>query len=1053
MKNLSIFVILILIFASEVMCFSYWSDGYENFSMSSAISSYPVFISDNVTKFGSNQVSYASGLFSPNAYISEAPIIEASNSIIPAGSENNIFYGVVIYETTVLYDPINHIMEVWSNNDNDRFEIRVKPSAPSITTADVLHEFGHIASLGHTADNSCVMYYSQNNVDVLSQNEINGLFSHYCPVDFVKDDAPVKLLKGINNNVKVKVNSFAKSYPASYQIDIWDNNSTASLCQKLKSQQVVSGSSETEFTLDEWNTTSFTAGNHKIKSYVNLSEDCIGDVSNNYSGKDEPMDELEVKLYDLKFRSPEYNKEYSVYAPLDFEVFGKSDDGEISILEIENIGSVEYLLENGLGSNVFPLTSTDISTNFEFTQELSSISGLSTGTYYVSVYVKDLQGELIAEIEEMPILINTRSIQIERETTDEFMVYDFENAQNPYLTGKFYHEDGIQNKDFSFFDGNNVELYDVDWCESYGSNQGVFAGVYPASLLITDDSYVWNSLKWPGSKKSSKSEMLNYSEIITPIEEDSIENTSKDFSAMTWYFDFSGGLLKLRPGLYRFHGNAYVKSSFPQTLVKMADTDTLTLFIPSWKMKTELDLRFGRDRVHFRKGDDIEICIWRPVNGLKANNTQVYLYSENKAELLSSQTISYADSLGVTTMVNFPTTSLDYGFYTIEAKEIDYTTGREVVYQNEIQVCPLYVRWENGGLWPTDWPGTDNSYWKLAQFANTDPLIKSYAMKNIYDYDTDLYPLMNTQLTSPSVTLTKPYNAFMLIYIGLERLNNIFDELLAEYTVSISVNNKATWDIIKTSTAAEWATYPWPTQLDRWCFTSAGTAIEYTNQPIFVKLSGIDTKGIPRDTVFTEGVMYDEIMIAYTKADLLEKPQNLSGQFYEAGKYTAVQLTWDHSPDYQTGRYYRLYRDGIVIADGLTSLSYLDYGTVPDKMYNYVVTLFDSYKYLDDPDYESPKAGSGINFYTGLLSPSGLVITEENPSIRLTWSPVSGASGYKVYSSTDPYGTFTENTTGTLNGEEWVAPLTESKLFYYVVAVNENKKVIKILRTSGNQVK
>jgi len=112
MKNPTLLVFLILIVASKVMCFSYWSDGYENFPMSPTISSYPVFISDNVTKFGTNQVSYASGLFSPNAYISEAPIIEASNSVIPAGSENNIFYGVVIYETTVLYDPINHIMEV-----------------------------------------------------------------------------------------------------------------------------------------------------------------------------------------------------------------------------------------------------------------------------------------------------------------------------------------------------------------------------------------------------------------------------------------------------------------------------------------------------------------------------------------------------------------------------------------------------------------------------------------------------------------------------------------------------------------------------------------------------------------------------------------------------------------------------------------------------------------------------------------------------------------------------------------------------------------------------
>ena len=399
---------------------------------------------------------------------------------------------------------------------------------------------------------------------------------------------------------------------------------------------------------------------------------------------------------------------------------------------------------------------------------------------------------------------------------------------------------------------------------------------------------------------------------------------------------------------------------------------------------------------------------------------------------------------------------MDYGFYTIEAKEIDYTTGREIIYQNEIQVCPFYVRWENGGSWPPDWPGTDDLYWRLSLFANTEPVIKSYAMKNNYDYNRELYPLMNTQMNSPSVTLTKPYDAFMQIYIGLWRINSIFKELLAKYTVSISVDNQTTWDILKTATAAEWETYPWPTELNRWCFTNTETSIKYTNQPIYIKLSGIDTEGIPRDTVFTEGTMYDEIMIAYTKETLLEAPDNLAAQFYEGAKYTAVQLSWDHSPDFQTGRYYRVYRDGLVIGDQLTTLSYLDYSTVPDRMYNYIVTLVDpSLIYVCNAAYESPKAGHSINFFTGLLSPSNLVITEESPNVRLTWSPVSGATGYKVYSSDDPYGTFSENTTGTFNGEDWVAPLTQSKLFNYSVAEKENKniKVIKILRCSINQVK
>ena len=772
-----------------------------------------------------------------------------------------------------------------------------------------------------------------------------------------------------------------------------------------------------------------------------------------------PRDELKIRFSNLTLKSPEYNKEYSIYAPLDFEVFGKSENADVHIMNIYNIGTVEYVLEKEelLGNEFIFSETTTLADSLKFKKELSDIQDLETGDYLVSVTARDLQGAVIAEISDFPIRINTRSIQIELPTTEEFMIYDFHNTQNPYLQGKFYYEDSLNNNAFTIPSYENVELYDVEWCENYGSYEGVFAGIYPSSLFITDDSYVWDTYKWPGSKTIKKSEILNYSEIRNTLtKDDNVDNATKDFIGKTWYIDQSGNPLKLRPGLYRFCGNVYDKSFYPDELVKMAETDTLMMLIPSWKMKTEPDLRFGKkDRVHFRKGDDIEICIWRPVNGLKANDTQVNLYSENKAQLLSSETVSYTDSLGVTTMVNFPTTNLDYGFYTIEAKEIDYTTGREVTYQNEIQVCPLYVRWENSGSWPTDWPGTDDLYWRLSLFANTDPLIKSYAMKNNYDYDTDLYPLMNTQMNSPSVTLNKPYNAFMQIYIGLWRLNNIFKELLAEYSVSISVNNMVTWDIIKTATAAEWATYSWPTELNRWCFTNTETAIEYTNQPIYIKLSGIDTEGIPRDTIFTEGVMHDEIMIAYTKEDLLESPENLAAQFYEAGKYSAVQLSWDQSPDFQTGRFYRIYRDGVVIADQLTTLSYLDYSTVPNRMYNYIVTLVDSYleEYLSSPVCESPKAGNSINFYTGLLSPSNLVITEESPDVRLNWSPVSGATGYKVYSSGDPYGTFSENTTGAFNEEEWIAPLTESKLFYYVVAVNENKKVIKILRSSGNQVK
>ncbi|NOR44322.1 MAG: hypothetical protein GQ534_01960 [Candidatus Delongbacteria bacterium] len=71
--------------------------------------------------------------------------------------------------------------------------------------------------------------------------------------------------------------------------------------------------------------------------------------------------------------------------------------------------------------------------------------------------------------------------------------------------------------------------------------------------------------------------------------------------------------------------------------------------------------------------------------------------------------------------------------------------------------------------------------------------------------------------------------------------------------------------------------------------------------------------------------------------------------------------------------------------------------------------------------------------------PTNLIITNENPNIKLIWDAVAGATCYKVYSSGDPYGTFTEDTSGSFNGEEWIAPLTLNKLFYYVIALNACK--------------
>ena len=70
-----------------------------------------------------------------------------------------------------------------------------------------------------------------------------------------------------------------------------------------------------------------------------------------------------------------------------------------------------------------------------------------------------------------------------------------------------------------------------------------------------------------------------------------------------------------------------------------------------------------------------------------------------------------------------------------------------------------------------------------------------------------------------------------------------------------------------------------------------------------------------------------------------------------------------------------------------------------------------------------------------ILPPEDVTITVENDSTKISWSAVAGATSYKVYSSNDPYDSFTEDTSGNFTGTNWSAPLAAEKKFYYVTAV------------------
>jgi hypothetical protein len=84
-------------------------------------------------------------------------------------------------------------------------------------------------------------------------------------------------------------------------------------------------------------------------------------------------------------------------------------------------------------------------------------------------------------------------------------------------------------------------------------------------------------------------------------------------------------------------------------------------------------------------------------------------------------------------------------------------------------------------------------------------------------------------------------------------------------------------------------------------------------------------------------------------------------------------------------------------------------------------------------------------------APANIALTVGVSNVTITWDAVTGAAAYLVYSSADPYGTFTLDGTGTFNGTEWTGPFAGSKMFYYVVAVNDTKVITaKTINLSGN---
>jgi C1A family cysteine protease len=83
--------------------------------------------------------------------------------------------------------------------------------------------------------------------------------------------------------------------------------------------------------------------------------------------------------------------------------------------------------------------------------------------------------------------------------------------------------------------------------------------------------------------------------------------------------------------------------------------------------------------------------------------------------------------------------------------------------------------------------------------------------------------------------------------------------------------------------------------------------------------------------------------------------------------------------------------------------------------------------------------------------PQNVATSVAGAVLTVSWSAVSGATSYVIYSSDNPYGTYAIDTTGTLNGAQWTTPTSAAKKFYYVVATNSKTHIYNELKVSQKE--
>jgi len=143
-----------------------------------------------------------------------------------------------------------------------------------------------------------------------------------------------------------------------------------------------------------------------------------------------------------------------------------------------------------------------------------------------------------------------------------------------------------------------------------------------------------------------------------------------------------------------------------------------------------------------------------------------------------------------------------------------------------------------------------------------------------------------------------------------------------------------------------------------------------------------------------------------------------------------VALIWNEAQGADSYNVKRATNSGgpyATLASGLTATSYSDTSAVNGTTYYYIVTATN----LGGESETSPEASATP--VAPPIAPTGLAATSGNATATLTWSPVAGASGYRLKRATTsggPYALVTESNATSFED----SGLTNGTTYYYVVS-------------------